>query len=157
MMSGVIRFGASAPLGPPIQQSPSRQPFVPSGPGGMRGGFGGRGGLAGRGGRGGAVVNAPRGPSGMRGRNDRDRSQQPRRDERKDTKEKDRKKKDKEKEAKTTMTDFRIVGIEIKDLGWSWGLTNGETRSLRVCVVEAESCKARTMWRRSKSRRNRLK
>ncbi|BEI80933.1 hypothetical protein CcaverHIS002_0200930 [Cutaneotrichosporon cavernicola] len=34
-----------------------------------------------------------------------------------------RKRKDKEaKEARTTMTDFRIVGIEVKGLDWSWGL-----------------------------------
>lgn len=33
----------------------------------------------------------------------------------------DRKRKEKT-EAKTTMTDFRIVGIEVKSLDWSWGL-----------------------------------
>lgn len=27
---------------------------------------------------------------------------------------------------KTTMTDFRIVGIEIKELGWTWGLIGAE-------------------------------
>lgn len=34
----------------------------------------------------------------------------------------ERKRKDKDKEAKTTMTDFRIVGIEVKGLEWSWGM-----------------------------------
>jgi hypothetical protein len=29
------------------------------------------------------------------------------------------------KEDKTTLTDFRIVGIEMKSLGWSWGLVGG--------------------------------
>ena len=27
---------------------------------------------------------------------------------------------------KTTMTDFRIVGIEVKELDWSWGMVKDE-------------------------------
>jgi hypothetical protein len=47
-----------------------------------------------------------------------------------------RKRKDKDaKEARTTMTDFRIVGIEVKGLDWSWGLV-GEH------VVDAKEEKA---------------
>lgn len=42
-------------------------------------------------------------------------------------KEKGRRKREKPGQApeiKTTMTDFRIVGIEIRELGWSWGLVD---------------------------------
>ncbi|KAK4689649.1 hypothetical protein P7C73_g442, partial [Tremellales sp. Uapishka_1] len=84
------------------------------------GGFGGppmRGGLAGRGGR----MNVP--PRGPARRMD-DRRVQPKRDDRRD---KDREtKKRKGDGGKTTMTDFRIVGIEIASVGWKWGQTGEE-------------------------------
>jgi hypothetical protein len=47
-------------------------------------------------------------------------------------KEVDRKRREKEKdryrerEERITMTDFRIVGIEVKGLDWTWGLIGGE-------------------------------
>ena len=47
----------------------------------------------------------------------------------------DREKRRREREAdrdlKTTMTDFRIVGIEVKELGWTWGLVGDEARKLK--------------------------
>lgn len=35
----------------------------------------------------------------------------------------------KKENVKTTMTDFRIVGIEIKELGWTWGMVGGKGMS----------------------------
>ena len=67
------------------------------------------------------MLNAPRGPAGMRrqdqvaGRKEVDRKRR--------EKEKDRYK---EREERITMTDFRIVGIEVKGLDWTWGLIGGE-------------------------------
>lgn len=82
------------------------------------------------------VMNAPRGPSHMRReRNndhrerDRDRSRRvdasPSKRDRKEPNNSTANNKKKEN-VKTTMTDFRIVGIEIKELGWTWGLTGSE-------------------------------
>jgi hypothetical protein len=54
---------------------------------------------------------------------------------------KDRKDKKKEKEkdsAKTTLTDFRIVGIEMKELGWSWGLV-GEAAMNQIAEEEVKA------------------
>jgi 20S proteasome subunit alpha 6 len=73
------------------------------------------------------VFNAPRGPSHMRReqQQQRDRSRRPEQSPAK--KDKDRKDKKKDKDtAKTTMTDFRIVGIELRELGWTWGLVGDE-------------------------------
>ena len=60
-------------------------------------------------------MNIPRGPSNVRrpdsGKYDSDRRRRDR--------DRDR---EKEREARTTMTDFRIVGIEIKSIGWTWGV-----------------------------------
>jgi 20S proteasome subunit alpha 6 len=123
-----IHLGSGGP--PPV--------FAPGGPrnnaGPMRGG-----GERGRG-RGGMVMNAPRGPSHMRReRQDHQRQRSTRsevspgkKDSRKD------KKKEKEKEAKTTLTDFRIVGIEMKELGWKWGLVGDEAMN----QAEEEEVKA---------------
>jgi 20S proteasome subunit alpha 6 len=85
-------------------------------------------------------MNAPRGPSHMRReRQDHQRQRSTRsevspgkKDSRKD------KKKEKEKEAKTTLTDFRIVGIEMKELGWKWGLVGDEAMN----QAEEEEIKA---------------
>lgn len=74
------------------------------------------------------MANAPKGPSGMR-RSDllpRHPNAHHHREIDRKRKEKERER-EKEKEAKTTMTDFRIVGIEMKCLGWSWGDVNGQT------------------------------
>lgn len=81
-------------------------------------------------------MNAPRGPSHMRReRNndhrerDRERSRRvdasPGKRDRKESHNSTANNKKKEN-VKTTMTDFRIVGIEIKELGWTWGLTGSE-------------------------------
>jgi 20S proteasome subunit alpha 6 len=85
-----------------------------------------RGGMADRGrGRGGSS-SVPRGPAGMR-RPDLPRP--PVSVSRDKDKERSKRRKDRaDKEWKTTMTDFRIVGIEMKDLGWKWGLTGDEIK-----------------------------
>lgn len=86
-------------------------------------------------------MNVPRGPSGIRRpgpesvrssrveavRGDR-------------VSDRERRKRDKAKgvEIKTTMTDFRIVGIEVKELGWSWGLVGEDVR------VKKEECEEKT-------------
>ena len=73
------------------------------------------------------VMNAPRGPSHMR--RERQESQRQRSAKEQSPSKRDKKDKKKEKErdnAKTTLTDFRIVGIEMKELGWSWGLVGEE-------------------------------
>ncbi|KAK8850740.1 hypothetical protein IAR55_004660 [Kwoniella newhampshirensis] len=111
-----------------------------------RGGAPFRGGLPSRGGAGagrGGLLNVPRGPAGMRrgGLAGSDRSSLPptRRGEIvKQEKEKERDKKRKEKEAKSTMMDFRIVGVEVKELGWSWGLIGGHQEDV-VVKQEAET------------------
>jgi 20S proteasome subunit alpha 6 len=74
------------------------------------------------------VMNAPRGPSHMRReRQDAQRQRSARPEQSPGKRDKKDKKKEKEKDnAKTTLTDFRIVGIEMKDLGWSWGLVGEE-------------------------------
>jgi len=57
----------------------------------------------------------------------------------------DRKRKDKErdrvreKEEKITMTDFRIVGIEVKGLDWAWGLVGGEIEDVKDEVKEEKA------------------
>jgi len=94
----------------------------------MRGGLPDRGRGHGRGG----MTNVPRGPSVMR-------RAEPSRAARVETvrgdREKERRKRDKAQgpEIKTTMTDYRIVGIEVKELGWSWGMVelkeNGEEKN----------------------------
>ena len=86
-------------------------------------------------------MNAPRGPSHMRReRNnehrererDRDRSRRvdasPSKRDRKESSNSTTANKKKEN-VKTTMTDFRIVGIEIKELGWTWGMIGGQAMS----------------------------
>jgi 20S proteasome subunit alpha 6 len=104
----------------------------------MRGGPGGGGGMGmGMGmarGRGG-MLNAPRGPAGMRSRDKENFS----RSRRGDTPSRDKRdrRRDNEREVKTTMTDFRIVGIEMKELGWSWGLV-GEAANVKEEKVDAE-------------------
>lgn len=121
--TGSARGGTPVPVSrPPIHMGLG----VPSGPAAFgRGGASSRGGMANRGGRGGGIVNAPRGPSGMR-RADGRASVTPRRSDARADREKEKDKKRKEKESKTTMTDFRIVGIEIKALDWSWGIVGTE-------------------------------
>lgn len=87
-----------------------------AGPRGVRGGRGG-------GGLGAGLPNAPRGPSHMRRGHDTSRSHRDREREREvnDRKRREKSKDAGQKEDKTTLTDFRIVGIEVKSLGWSWG------------------------------------
>ncbi|WWD20905.1 hypothetical protein CI109_105383 [Kwoniella shandongensis] len=120
--------------GPPLGLGLARGAGAP-----LRGGLG-----AARGGRGG-LVNAPRGPAGMRrggamtGGTDRSSLPPARRgDIAKLEKEKERDKKKKDKEAKSTMMDFRIVGIEVKELGWSWGLIGGHKVDVEVKEEEEE-------------------
>ena len=90
----------------------------------MRSGLPGGRGM--RGGARGGMMNVPRGPAGMR------RQEPP-----KQARDLDRKRKDKErdrareKEEKITMTDFRIVGIEVKGLDWAWGLVGGEHEEIK--------------------------
>jgi hypothetical protein len=63
----------------------------------------------------------------------------------KQTRELDRKRKEKErdrareKEEKITMTDFRIVGIEVKGLDWAWGLVGGEAEDVKEEVKEEKT------------------
>lgn len=71
-------------------------------------------------------MNAPRGPSHMRRERQDHQRQRSARSEVSPGKKDSRKDKRKEKEAKTTLTDFRIVGIEMKELGWKWGLVGEE-------------------------------
>jgi len=71
-------------------------------------------------------MNAPRGPSHMRRERQDHQRQRSARSEVSPGKRDTRKDKKKEKEAKTTLTDFRIVGIEMKELGWKWGLVGEE-------------------------------
>lgn len=71
-------------------------------------------------------MNAPRGPSHMRRERQDHQRQRSARSEVSPGKKDSRKDKKKEKEAKTTLTDFRIVGIEMKELGWKWGLVGEE-------------------------------
>ncbi|WVR08791.1 hypothetical protein IAU60_005849 [Kwoniella sp. DSM 27419] len=125
---GQGRGGAPVPISrPPIHLGgggpPPQLAF-----GGPRGMTPLRGGMAGRG-RGGSAgpLGAPRGPSGMR-RPDARASLPPKRDLTKD-KPKDRKR---ESDLKTTMTDFRIVGIELKGLRWSWGKVGVEDEEAEV-------------------------
>ncbi|ORY21156.1 hypothetical protein BCR39DRAFT_554155 [Naematelia encephala] len=103
---------------PPVVRPPIRL-----GMGGPPPNLGPRGAVPMRG-RGGGPVNAPRGPANMR-RNDRGGSVAKKVDSKSD-RDKEKKHRDKEKELKTTMTDFRIVGIEMKELGWKWGLVDGQ-------------------------------
>jgi len=74
------------------------------------------------------VMNAPRGPSHMRRERQETQRQRSARPEQSPGKrdKKDRKKEKEKDTAKTTLTDFRIVGIEMKELGWSWGLVGEE-------------------------------
>ncbi|WVQ95418.1 hypothetical protein IAU59_002515 [Kwoniella sp. CBS 9459] len=119
--SGIGRGGAPIPVSrPPIHLGGGGPPPQIGLGVASRGVAGLRGGLAGRG-RGGGPINAPRGPSGMR-RPDARSSLPPKRD---PGKEKAKEKK-REPELRTTMTDFRIVGIEVKEIGWSWGKVDGE-------------------------------
>lgn len=82
------------------------------------------------------MLNAPRGPAGMR-----------RQDQATGRKEVDRKRREKEKdryrerEERITMTDFRIVGIEVKGLDWTWGLIGGKQPEDKV-KEEEENAKA---------------
>ncbi|WWC72790.1 uncharacterized protein I206_106754 [Kwoniella pini CBS 10737] len=108
---------------------PSRPPIHLGGGGPPPFGIGlGRGGSlrGGRGGRGGSVgvVGAPRGPSVMRV----GRGSLPPAPIKKDTSTHNNtpKKEKRKEELRTTMTDFRIIGIEVKGLDWSWGKINGE-------------------------------
>ncbi|OCF35975.1 hypothetical protein I316_02470 [Kwoniella heveanensis BCC8398] len=118
--SGIGRGGAPIPVSrPPIHLGGGGPPPQIGLGGASRGVAPLRGGLAGRG-RGGGPMNAPRGPSGMR-RPDTRSSLPPKKDPGKE-KVKDKKR---EVELRTTMTDFRIVGIEVKEIGWSWGKING--------------------------------
>jgi 20S proteasome subunit alpha 6 len=118
--------------GPMRGGAPGQRPPIHLGRGGPPPalGFGGapmRGVLADRGGRGrgvGIMPNVPRGPSGMR-RPEPTRPSRAR-DSARGEREKERRKRDKGPEIKTTMTDFRIVGIEMKELGWSWGMVGVE-------------------------------
>jgi hypothetical protein len=76
-------------------------------------------------------MNAPRGPSHMRRERQESQRQRSAKEQSPSKRDKKDKKKEKEKEtekdnAKTTLTDFRIVGIEMKELGWSWGLVGEE-------------------------------
>lgn len=89
------------------------------------------------------VVGAPRGPAGMRRPDPSNRARADGGNSGKIAREAERRKRDKdgrerkndsgagcaggglEKEAKTTMTDFRIVGIEFGELNWSWGAVGG--------------------------------
>ncbi|WVF67819.1 hypothetical protein IAT40_002580 [Kwoniella sp. CBS 6097] len=119
--SGIGRGGAPIPVSRPPIHLGGGGPLPQIGLGGVsRGAATLRGGVAGRG-RGGGPINAPRGPSGMR-RPDTRNSLPPKRE---PGKEKVREKK-KEVESRTTMTDFRIVGIEVKEIGWSWGRVDGK-------------------------------
>jgi 20S proteasome subunit alpha 6 len=73
------------------------------------------------------VMNAPRGPSHMRRERQESQRQRSAKEQSPSKRDKKDKKKEKEKDnAKTTLTDFRIVGIEMKELGWSWGLVGEE-------------------------------
>ncbi|OCF78804.1 hypothetical protein I204_00748 [Kwoniella mangroviensis CBS 8886] len=105
---------------------------------GVRGGAPLRGGFSGRGGRGGGMAGAPRGPSGMMRRDNNTptgggaRSSLP--PSKKDTPRKEKRR----EETRTTMTDFRIVGIEVKALGWSWGKVGGQEVEEEEEVVKAE-------------------
>ncbi|WWD07175.1 hypothetical protein V865_005272 [Kwoniella europaea PYCC6329] len=105
---------------------------------GARGGAPLRGGYSGRGGRGGGMAGAPRGPSGMMRRDNNTptgggaRSSLP--PSKKDTPRKEKRR----EELRTTMTDFRIVGIEVKGLGWSWGKVGGQEVEEEEEVVKAE-------------------
>ncbi|WVQ86280.1 hypothetical protein IAT38_008448 [Cryptococcus sp. DSM 104549] len=128
-----IHLGSGGP--PPAlpgfgAQSPGGPRGMPTGP--ARGGHmdASRGG---RGGRGGGMMNAPRGPAGMR----RQQGQLPLQDAAANARQRgvagvgavksgEKEKKKKDKEVKATMTDFRIVGIEMKELGWSWGIIGGK-------------------------------
>jgi len=72
-------------------------------------------------------MNAPRGPSHMRRERQESQRQRSAKEQSPSKRDKKDKKKEKEKDsAKTTLTDFRIVGIEMKELGWSWGLVGEE-------------------------------
>lgn len=72
------------------------------------------------------MFNAPRGPSHLR-REQQQRDRSRRSEQSPAKKDKDRKDKKKDKDTgKTTMTDFRIVGIELKELGWTWGLVGDQ-------------------------------
>ena len=72
-------------------------------------------------------MNAPRGPSHMRRERQESQRQRSAKEQSPSKSDKKDKKKEKEKDsAKTTLTDFRIVGIEMKELGWSWGLVGEE-------------------------------
>ncbi|WWC65003.1 uncharacterized protein I303_107617 [Kwoniella dejecticola CBS 10117] len=139
--------GSTGRGGAPIP--PSRPPIHLGGGGpppfGIGLGRGGslRGGLAGRGARGGSVgvVGAPRGPSGMRV----GRSSLPPAPVKKDvhahthTHTQTPKKEKRKEELRTTMTDFRIVGIEVRGLGWSWGKMGGDDEGEEEVKPEVEA------------------
>lgn len=151
-MGGGIGVGRAAVI-PPVQRPPIHLGMGGPPPGiiASRGGLAGRGGLAARGGRGGGVINAPRGPSGVSGmrRDVRGSSARPgmvglggaKTDLEKERREREKKRKERERERemKTTMTDFRIVGIEVKELGWSWGVVGEESKKLNEQVEEAKA------------------
>ncbi|WVW80670.1 hypothetical protein I302_102656 [Kwoniella bestiolae CBS 10118] len=122
---GGARGGAPIPTSrPPIHLGGGGPPPFGIGLGG-RGGASMRGGYSGRGGRGGGMAGAPRGPSGMMRRDGNtpgSRSSVPPSSAKKDTPRKEKRRED----LRTTMTDFRIVGIEVKGLGWSWGKIGGQ-------------------------------
>ena len=80
-------------------------------------------------------MNAPRGPAGMR-RPDVARNRDA------DKKRRDKDRDNKEKEAKTTMSDFRIVGIEVKEIGWSWGVLGDVDDAEETGVENEETAQA---------------
>ncbi|EIW69286.1 hypothetical protein TREMEDRAFT_62149 [Tremella mesenterica DSM 1558] len=76
-------------------------------------------------------VNAPKGPSGQR-RDRKDRESTPKRE-----KEREKRRREGDREMKTTMTDFRIVGIEMSSLGWKWGMTSDEMSQEESLITTA--------------------
>lgn len=90
------------------------------------------------------MMNAPRGPSHMRRQNqhdhradrDRDRDRTRRSEPSPSKRDRDRKDVKKKDNVKTTMTDFRIVGIEIKELGWTWGMIGAHAASEQEAAGE---------------------
>jgi 20S proteasome subunit alpha 6 len=90
----------------------------------------------------------PRGPSVMRrggvGEGDRKRRDRERERERDRDREREKREREKERERemKTTMTDFRIVGIEVVEEGWKWGLTGDDVDKEEVLVDGDEKAAA---------------
>ncbi|WVO12690.1 hypothetical protein L204_100296 [Cryptococcus depauperatus] len=127
--------------GPPVSRPPIRMGGGPSPVMNFSSGFGGnKGPVSMRGldratrGRGGGPTNAPRGPANMRrpdsSFNAPHGPSQYGKSAGKEGKKDVVNKKRNQKEIKGNMTDFRIIGVELGGLGWSWGIVNGKIPAL---------------------------